>query len=145
MANQKLTALTANTDPQTTDVLYMVDDPSGSPASRKITFANAKQVRENAQTGTTYTLVAADAGKLVSLSNAAAITLTIPPNSSVAFPTGTVIALEQKGAGQVTVSPGSGVTIQSKSSHTKINGQYAGASLHKQATNTWWLVGNLSA
>ena len=40
----------------------------------------------NPQTGTSYTLVLADAAKIVECANAAAITLTVPPNSSVAFP-----------------------------------------------------------
>lgn len=104
----------------------------------------AVDIAINAQTGTTYTLVLTDTGKLVTLSNAAAITMTVPPNVDVAFSVGTVVALEQIGAGQVTVAAGAGVTIQSKGGLTKINGQFAGASLHKQATNTWWLVGNLA-
>jgi hypothetical protein len=59
----------------------------------------------NAQTGTTYTLVRADAEKLITLSNAAAITLTVPTNSSVAFSLGTVVTLAQLGAGQVILGP----------------------------------------
>lgn len=39
-ADTKVTALTANTDPQSTDILYMVDDPGGTPLSQKITLAN---------------------------------------------------------------------------------------------------------
>lgn len=98
----------------------------------------------NNQTGTTYTLVIADAGKVVELNNAAAITLTIPPNSSVAYPVGTCIELWQQGAGTVTVAPGSGVTIRSPGSKLALNGQYAGATLRKRATNEWALEGNLA-
>jgi hypothetical protein len=112
---------------------------SGAPA-----WAYKANVVTNAQTGTTYTLVLTDAGKLVEMSNAAAITLTIPTNSSVAFPTGTQIDLLQTGAGQVTVG-GAGVTLQSEGSKLKLKGQYAAATLIKRATNTWVLIGNTSA
>lgn len=98
----------------------------------------------NAQTGTSYTLVLTDAGKLVTLDNAASITLTIPPNSSVAFSTGTQIALQSKGAGTLTVSPGSGVTLQSRGSVYDSAGQYAMMSLVKTASDTWCLSGDIS-
>jgi hypothetical protein len=62
-------------------------------------------------TNTTDTLVLADAGKLIYLSNAAAITETVPPNSSVAFPVNTQIDFLVTLAGLPTFSPGAGVTI----------------------------------
>lgn len=93
-----------------------------------------------------YTLVAGDAGKMLLLSNGAtAGTLTIPPNSSVAFPTGTVIDMTQTGSGQITVTPGSGVTINSAGSATKFRVQYSGTSIIKTATDTWVLVGDITA
>ena len=98
----------------------------------------------NAQTGTTYTLALADATKLVSLSNAAAITLTVPTNST-AFPIGTQIVIYQAGAGQVTVSPAATVTVRSQGSKNKLTGQYAVASLLKIGTNEWILAGNVAA
>lgn len=36
----KLTSYTENTSPVATDILYMVDDPGGSPLTQKITLAN---------------------------------------------------------------------------------------------------------
>lgn len=108
-------------------------------------YGVGNQAVENAQTGTTYTLVLTDAGKMVTLSNASAITLTVPPNADVAFPVNTRIDLLQYGAGQVTVAAGSGVTIYSKASALKLSAQYAGATLWKKATNTWVLVGDISA
>lgn len=102
------------------------------------------RVNTNYQTGTTYTLALSDAGKMVQLSNSSAVTLTVPLNSSVAFPVGTKIDLFQYGAGQVTVSPAGGVTLQSYGSKTKIAGIYAAATLIKAATDTWILVGNLA-
>ena len=99
-------------------------------------------VPKNVQTGTSYTLVLTDAGKMVTLSNASAITLTIPTNASVAFPVDTRIDILQYGAGQVTVG-GSGVTIRSLGSRLKLAGQYAGATLWKRDTNEWVLIGEI--
>lgn len=97
----------------------------------------------NAQTGTTYTLVLTDVAKVVSLTNAAAITLTVPTNASVAFPIGTQILLYQGGAGQVTIS--SSATIRSQGSKLKLIGQYAVGGLLKVATDEWVAFGNLTA
>ena len=98
----------------------------------------------NAQTGTSYTLVLTDASKLITLSNASAIAVTIPTNASVAFPIGTQIDLCQIGAGKVTFS-GSGVTIDSQGSNKSIAAQWVGISLIKTATDEWLLIGNLIA
>jgi hypothetical protein len=98
----------------------------------------------NAQTGTTYTLVIGDAEKLVTLSNGSAITMTVPTNASVAFPTGVHIDLAQIGAGQVTVAAAGGVTVNSTPT-LKFRAQHSGATLVKTATNTWQLMGDLAA
>lgn len=99
----------------------------------------------NAQTGTTYTLVLGDAGKLVTLANGSAITLTVPANSSAAFPVGTVIALAQLDAGLVTVAGDAGVTINGTTPGDEdLTGQWATASLTKLATDTWLLSGGLA-
>ena len=98
----------------------------------------------NAQTGTTYTFVAADAGKLVTSSNGSAQTITIPPNSSVAFAIGTQIIVQNLGSANATLAQGSGVTIQSKDSNKEIDGQYAAATCIKTATDTWSLIGALT-
>jgi len=97
-------------------------------------------IPENAQTGTTYTLVIGDAGKEVSLNNASAIALTVPTNASVAFAIGTQILIRQKGAGQVTF--GGTPTINNVDSHTKTKGQYAYVTLKKVATDTWDIFGS---
>ena len=98
----------------------------------------------NAQTGTSYTPVIGDASKLITMSNASAITLTIPPNSSVAYPVGTKLDIAQIGAGQVTVAQGSGVTVNSTPT-LKLRAQYSGATCIKTATDTWLLVGDLAS
>jgi hypothetical protein len=99
----------------------------------------------NAQTGTSYTTVLGDDGKLITLDNAAAITLTIPPNGTVAYGIGTQLNLMQLGAGQVTITPGAGVTIRSAGSKLKSKEQYAVATCVKIASDTWVAVGNLAA
>lgn len=98
----------------------------------------------NAQTGTSYTLALTDAAKLVTLTNAAAITLTVPENSSVAFPIGTQILLYQGGAGQVTITPAGSVTIRSQGAKLKLYAQYAVGGLLKVATDEWVAFGNLT-
>jgi hypothetical protein len=98
----------------------------------------------NAQTGTTYTFVLADAGKMVTSSNGSAQTLTVPPNSSVAYAVGTQIIVQAIGSGTATLAEGSGVTINSKDSNKDIDGQYAAATLIKTATDAWSLIGALA-
>ena len=98
----------------------------------------------NAQTGTTYTLVIADLGKLVTLSNASGITLTVPPS---VFTTGNIINIQQIGAGQVTLAQGAGVTITSTgatASAPKLKKQYSAASIICTASNTFTVIGDLS-
>lgn len=97
----------------------------------------------NAQTGTTYTFVAGDAGKLVTFGSSSATTVTVPKNDSVAFAVGTKIDCVQVGAGKVTFS--SDATINSKSSNKSINGQYVAVTLLKTDTDTWLLIGDLQA
>lgn len=94
----------------------------------------------NAQTGTTYTLVAGDATKLVTLSNAGAITLTIP---SGVFTTGQYINIQQIGVGQVTVANNG--TSSFTGTGTKLRTQYSAASIicTNGASNTFTLIGDL--
>jgi hypothetical protein len=97
----------------------------------------------NAQVAS-YTLVLADAGKLVEISNASANNLTVPLNSTVAYPVGTEINILQTGAGQTTVVATGGVTINATPG-LKLRAQWSSATLIKRATDTWVLVGDLSA
>jgi len=127
---------------------------SGVSAANKVSAADMNEIKTsvnalyeapfNAQTGTTYTLVLTDASKIVTMSNASANTLTVPPNSSVAFPLGTQILVIQKGAGTTTIAAGSGVTINSEGGALDLNAQYAGATLIKEGTDTWYLVGSIA-
>lgn len=98
----------------------------------------------NAQTGTTYTLVAGDLNKYVTCSNASSITVTIPPS---VFSSGNQIHIQQIGAGQVTFAQGSGVTITSTgatASAPKLRKQYSAATVICTGSNTFTIVGDLS-
>ena len=99
----------------------------------------------NAQTGTTYTLVAADASyKLVTCSNAAAITVTVPPSI---FTAGDTINIQSIGAGLTTFAAGSGVTITSTgatSAAPTLRAQFSAATVVCTAANTFTVIGDLS-
>lgn len=90
-----------------------------------------------------YTLVLADGGTSIDMNLASALNLTVPPNSSVAFPLGTMIEIAQYGAGQVTIVAGAGVTLRTPSSLTT-RAQYSTVSLRKRATDEWIVSGDLT-
>ena len=94
----------------------------------------------NDQTGTAYTLVDGDNGKVVVLDNASAVTVTVPSGLGAGFNCSFV----QKGAGQVSFSA-SGTTINNRQSHTKINAQYGVASIVAYAADTFVLAGDTAA
>lgn len=101
----------------------------------------------NTQTGTSYTTVLADNGKLVTLSNAAAIAVTIPPNSSVTYPVGAQINMAQLGAGQVTVAGDTGVTVVSTGATAatpKTRAQYSTLTAVQTSTDNWLVMGDIS-
>jgi hypothetical protein len=95
----------------------------------------------NAQTGTTYTLVSGDVNKLVTLSNASAVTVTVPNG---VFTSGQQINLQSIGAGQTTIASDGTTTITSTPG-LKLRAQYSAATLICTGTNTFTLVGDLSA
>ena len=97
----------------------------------------------NTQTDS-YTLVLADKGKAVEMNKGSSNNLTVPPNSSVAFPPGTKIAAVQLGSGTTTIVAGSGVTIRSVGSNLDISAQYGRADLYKRGTDEWVVAGDLS-
>ncbi len=101
-----------------------------------------KNIAFNTQTAS-YTLVMSDRDKHVEMNVASANNLTVPLNSSVAFPIGTQIIGSQYGAGQTTIVATGGVTIRSFSG-LKSMGQYAGWTLEKRGTNEWYAFGTLT-
>ena len=98
----------------------------------------------DAETGTTYTLVAGNLNQLVTLNNASPITLTVPPS---VFSAGDVINIAQIGAGQVTLAQGAGVTINSTGATAtapKLRARYSAASIICTASNTFLVVGDIA-
>lgn len=123
--------------------------PTGSVGATGATGATGAGGVEavNAQVGTTYTFVLTDRDDLVTASNASTQTYTIPLNSSVAFPTGSLINLIQIGAGQVHVSGAGGVTVLSTGATAatpKTRAQYSAMTLIKAGTDTWYATGDIA-
>ena len=109
------------------------------------TTSASAQLNFNAQTGTTYTLVAADAeNKLVTTSNASAVTVTVPPS---VFTAGQQINVASIGAGLTTFAQGAGVTITSTgatSTAPVLRARYSAATVICTASNTFLVVGDLA-
>jgi hypothetical protein len=92
-----------------------------------------------------YTLVLTDAGKVIEINSGSSENVTIPPNSSVAFPVGTQIVVVRLGAGAVVIVEGSGVTTRSDGDKAKIKSQYSSCVLIKHETDEWYILGNLDS
>ena len=116
-----------------------------------IIFTDGTQVKQgvpsitaiNQQTAA-YTTALADRDKLVEVSSATGVTVTIPANASVAYPVGTSIDILQTGAGQVTIAGAGGVTVNATPG-LKLRTQWSSATLFKRATDTWVVFGDLTA
>lgn len=98
----------------------------------------------NAQTGTTYTLVASDSAKLVTTSNASAVTVTVPPS---VFSTGNQINLQSIGVGLTSIVAGAGVTITSTGATASapiLRARYSACTIICTGSNTFTVIGDLS-
>jgi len=92
---------------------------------------------QNAQTGTTYTFVLIDGGKMVTASNGSAQTYTVPLQSSVAWAADSKIDIMNIGAGTVTIVGAGGVTI----SGTPLTLETSKAgSLIRTASDAWTFI-----
>lgn len=117
-----------------------------------VAFSDGTQTKQGVPSQTTissktadYTLSSlAERDSMIEVNSASAVTITVPPNSSVAYPVGTSIDLLRVGSGSVTIAAGSGVTLNYTPGN-KLRAQWSSASLFKRATDTWVLVGDLSA
>jgi len=149
MSRAGLTALTALTGANlAVDDEFLVGDTSAT-AAKKMTSAemmlglNLQAQGINAQTGTTYTIAAADRGKLVTQSNASAITTTFPQDSAdTGIQIGSWGEIMQIGAGQVTCAAGAGATVQPTTK--KCRAQWSRLFWQKTAANTYVLSGDLA-
>lgn len=97
-------------------------------------------LQQNIQTVAAYTLVLADASKVVEMDNAAANTVTVPTNATVAFPVGTLIEVFQMGAGSTSIAAATGVVVHNAGA---LRAQYSSASLRKRAIDEWVASGDI--
>ena len=128
----KITGLTDPTDAQDAATKAYVD-------------ANLDTLVTTNTQSSSYILVLSDRDQIVEMSSASNTTLTVPPNSSVAFPVGSQVMVARGDTGTVEILAGTGVTINSSNGNRFLQYQYSGATLVKKATNEWWLFGDLSA
>ena len=106
-------------------------------------FATAMQI--NARTGATYTPVSADAGKLITLDNATAVTVTLPADSAATLPIGTILNFLGIGAGVVKYTNGAGATVNGGTGATlESRATWSAMSAIKIAANSWALMGDLA-
>jgi hypothetical protein len=105
-------------------------------------------VTENAQTGTSYTVALADVGKMVTMDNASANTVTIPAQSAVAFDNGSTLFVYQKGEGATTIEGDTGVILKDYNEPAGVSagsldvfGQCTIISLWREAENVWVVSG----
>ena len=112
-------------------------------ATANIAQGKIADILTNPQTAS-YTLVLADKNKIVEMNVATANDLTVPPNSSVAFPVGTQIQVLQTGAGKTRILAGAGVTVNGTPG-IYMRAQWSGVTLLKRAQDTWVVMGDLSA
>jgi hypothetical protein len=123
----------------------VLDDTSASSARSTLDTEQLGVVRAvNAQGGTSYTLVLTDAGKLVNMSNGSGNTVTVPPNSSVAFATGTWIRISQGDVGATTLVEGSGVEVGVYGDNLQLAGPFAGCIIVKVGTDNWLAFGEFA-
>ena len=158
-------SLTVNTIASQTGKAILVNNSSGSQVfaispNGTVTFQDGStqttaatynpNLIVNTQTGTTYTVQTTDAQKLITLSNASAITLTIGSNSAYPLPSGTQITISQYGAGQVTIvgasspNPVTVVSTGATPASPKLRTQYSTATLIQTSTDNWLVVGDIA-
>ena len=126
------------------DTATTVDKTTAQTLTNKTLTAPLINLAFNAQTGTTYTLVAADSGKLVTTSNASAVTLTVPPS---VFSAGEQINVQSIGVGLTSFAQGAGVTITSTGATATapiLRARYSAATIICTASNVFTIVGDLS-
>ena len=144
-ATHFVTLTTATTDGSITGIRRSSSKLTFQPSTGTLTvtqltvagLATSLEV-ENVQTSS-YTCVLADAGKVITMDNTGSATITIPPNSSVAFPIGTTISIARINTGSVALTAGSGVTL---TGNTASGAMYTTEELmcRKRSTDTWLVI-----
>ena len=111
-------------------------------AESALEFVSGGRLTIKVISGTSYTLLATDAGKLLVFTNASAITVTVPPSVLTA---GDVVCIRQGAAGQVTLSAGSGVTFASSDNLLSTRTQSAQIALIADGGNAFGVIGERNA
>lgn len=131
MANVPISGLTENTSRHFNDLLVMVDDPAGTPLTQNQKYIHATGLIVNAQTGTTYTYLTGDYGKLVTHTNGSAIAGTLP-QAGATFPANWFMFVQNRGAGALTITP---TTSTIDGAATLVLNQNEGALIVSDGTN----------
>lgn len=131
------------------DTTTTVDLSTAQTLTNKTLTAPVVTYSVNAVTSAAYTSVASDAAAIVTMNNASANTFSIPTNASVPYAVGSTITLIQIGAGQTTINAvSSGTTTIASTGATPtapvLRAQYSSATCIKVATDTWYVVGDIS-
>lgn len=152
IATQTGKAIRVNNDTGTQTFAVAVDGTltfqDGSTQTTAATFD--PNIVVNTQSGTTYSLVVGDAQKLITLSNASPITLTIPSNATAALPVGTQVTVSRYGAGTLTIvgasspSPVTIVSTGATANQPQLRAQYSTATLIQTTTDNWLVVGDIT-
>lgn len=135
--NVDITVINGNMDTIDTTMKTNADDISSAESDITTLQGNVKQIEETTEKTADYTLVLADAGKIVNMNKSGTATLTVPTNASVAFPVGTIVGVYNQSSDAVTVAGDSGVTVRNDGTVD----QYGEISLRKRATDEWVMVG----
>lgn len=98
-----------------------------------------------AKTATAQTSLLSDAGQYLRFTNASASTYTVAPQASVAWPANAEITIRRAGAGNLTLTPGSGVTLNAPSGGTLVLTNNMTVTLKRVATNVWDVIGQTVA
>lgn len=125
--------------------VFADDQPAGSTRAQAMRDLVVSLAGADAQQqAASYTLVLADAGRVVEVTAGTTVDVTVPPNSSVAFQIGTVIEICQIGAGSVALLPGAGVTLDTPTSTLVSRAQFSTIGLRKRGTDEWLVSGDLA-
>lgn len=117
-------------------------DPLGATKNFLVDDFQLKETIENPQTGTSYTLVLSDRGKLITVDNASPAVISLPTNASVAFAIGTTIVVNQIGTGGLTITAAAGVSINGVTAGSVVlAGRWSAVTLYKRNTNEWLAMG----
>lgn len=143
------TALIGSATTSTSGIVQLSDSISTTSSSLAATSTAVKTLAERVNPSTKtadYTLVASDSGKLIIMNvTSGTSVITIPLQTSETFVDNSRIDILQIGSVQTSISPASGVTLNSKNNNRKLSGAYSAATLIRVASDSWVLIGDLSA